>query len=41
MEEIIGNIHRTLAEDLSYTLQKDSRLCIATCCFSIYAYEVV
>ena len=37
--KIIDNVSLTLREDLSETLQTDSKLSIAAACFSIYAYQ--
>lgn len=37
--EVVNNIDRTLKDDLSQEIQKDSKLSIATASFSIYAYD--
>jgi hypothetical protein len=37
--EIINNITKTLKDDLSVELKKDSRISIAAACFSMYAYS--
>lgn len=37
--QIFDNINLTLNDDLKKTIKKDSRISIASACFSIYAYE--
>ena len=37
--ELIDNISKTLKDDLSIEINKDSKLSIAAACFSIYAFE--
>lgn len=37
--QIFDNISNTVKDDLSKTINKDSRLSIASACFSIYAFE--
>lgn len=37
--EIINNITKTVKDDLSIEIKRDSRLSIAAACFSIYAYQ--
>ena len=39
--EIFDNITKTVKDDLTVTIEKDSRLSIAAACFSIYAYQVL
>ena len=39
--EIFDNITKTVKNDLTVTIKKDSRLSIAAACFSIYAYQVL
>lgn len=36
--EIIDNVNKTLKDDLSVTIQRDSKVSIAAACFSIYAF---
>ena len=36
--ELIDNVNKTLKDDLSVQIQKDSRVSIAAACFSIYAF---
>jgi len=36
--ELIDNVNKTLKEDLSEEIQKDSKVSIAAACFSIYAF---
>lgn len=37
--ELIDNINKTLKDDLSVEIQKDSKVSIAAACFSIYAFS--
>ena len=37
--EIINNTTKSLKEDLSVEIKKDSKLSIAAACFSIYAFK--
>ena len=37
--ELIDNISKTLKDDLSLEINKDSKLSIAAACFSIYAFQ--
>ena len=37
--ELIDNVNKTLAEDLRQTIKANSKIAIATSCFSIYAYQ--
>jgi SNF2 family DNA or RNA helicase len=39
--EIFDNITKRVKDDLTVTIEKGSRLSIATACFSIYAYQVL
>lgn len=39
--DIINNRTKTLKNDLTQTIQKDSKLSIAAACFSIYAFEAL
>ncbi|GHV34148.1 hypothetical protein FACS1894187_04120 [Synergistales bacterium] len=39
--EVFDNINKTVKDDLTVTIEKDSRLSIAAACFSIYAYQVL
>ena len=36
--ELIDNVNKTLKDDLSVEIQKDSKVSIAAACFSIYAF---
>ena len=35
------NMNKTIKDDLAVTIKKDSKLSIATVCFSIYAYQTL
>lgn len=37
--ELIDNVNKTLKEDLTVSIQKDSKVSIAAACFSIYAFQ--
>lgn len=37
--EIINNTTKTLKDDLSVEIKKDSKISIAAACFSIYAFK--
>ncbi len=37
--ELIDNVNKTLKDDLTVSIQKDSKISIAAACFSIYAYK--
>ena len=37
--ELIDNVNKTLKDDLSVSIQKDSKVSIAAACFSIYAFQ--
>ena len=37
--KLIDNIHQTLKDDLSNTIEKGSKISIAAACFSIYAFQ--
>ncbi|MBR3241111.1 MAG: hypothetical protein IKF90_00200 [Parasporobacterium sp.] len=37
--QILDNITTTVRDDLKETMQKGSKVSIATACFSIYAYK--
>lgn len=37
--KLIDNLSEKLVDDLRVTMQRDSRVCIAAACFSVYAYE--
>jgi hypothetical protein len=37
--QVFDNINKTVRDDLTVTVQKGSKLSIATACFSIYAYQ--
>ena len=39
MFEIIDNVNKTLKDDLTVSIHKDSKISIAAACFSIYAFE--
>ncbi|MGI5838088.1 MAG: helicase-related protein [bacterium] len=39
--EIFDNITKTVKDDLTVTIEKNSRLSVAAACFSIYAYQVL
>lgn len=39
--EVFDNITKTVKDDLTVIIEKDSRLSIAAACFSIYAYQVL
>ena len=39
MIELIDNVNKTLKDDLSVSIQKDSKVSIAAACFSIYAFQ--
>jgi SNF2 family DNA or RNA helicase len=39
--EVFDNINKTVKDDLTVTIEKESRLSIAAACFSIYAYQVL
>lgn len=37
--ELIDNVNKTLKDDLTVSIQKDSKISIAAACFSIYAFQ--
>ena len=37
--ELIDNVNKTLKDDLTVSIQKDSKVSIAAACFSIYAFQ--
>lgn len=37
--ELIDNVNKTLKDDLTISIQKDSKVSIAAACFSIYAFQ--
>ena len=37
--ELIDNVNKTLKDDLTVSIQKDSKISIAAACFSIYALQ--
>ena len=37
--ELIDNVNKTLKDDLTVSMQKDSKVSIAAACFSIYAFQ--
>jgi hypothetical protein len=39
--EVFDNLNKVLKDDLALKIKKDSRLSIASACFSIYAYKVL
>ena len=37
--ELIDNVNKTLKDDLTVCIQKESKVSIAAACFSIYAFQ--
>jgi len=37
--ELIDNVNKTLKDDLTVSIQEDSKVSIAAACFSIYAFQ--
>ena len=37
--ELIDNVNKTLKDELTVSIQKDSKVSIAAACFSIYAFQ--
>lgn len=37
--ELIDNVNKTLKDDLTVNIKKDSKVSIAAACFSIYAFQ--
>ena len=37
--ELIDNVNKTLKDDLTVSIQTDSKVSIAAACFSIYAFQ--